>query len=62
MTDALPYFVSTDDEVDLPWSRSGIPARRRAAPDGLVLFDRLLQLAQIDRKYCYVSASPRLYR
>lgn len=50
MSSALPYFVSDEGEAELPWSQSGIPSRRRAAPDGLVLFDRLLQLAQIDRK------------
>lgn len=60
MSDALPYFVASEDEGDLPWSRSDIPSRRRAAPDGLVLFDRLLQLAQIDREA--VSITSRRYR
>lgn len=50
MSDSLPYFVSSEDAVELPWSRTNVPARRRAAPDGLVLFDLLLQLAQIDRE------------
>lgn len=48
MSSALSYFVSNEDELELPWTRSELPARRRSAPDGLVLFDRLLDLAQID--------------
>lgn len=51
MSDSLPYFVASEDAVELPWSRTNVPARRRAAPDGLVLFDLLLQLAQIDREW-----------
>jgi hypothetical protein len=50
MSEALQYFSSEDGEHELPWVQTTISARRRAAPDGLVLFDRLLQLAQIDRE------------
>lgn len=59
MSDALPQFAWHEAEVELPWSRSSIPSRRRAAPDGLILFDRLLQLAQIDRER--VDAADEMY-
>jgi hypothetical protein len=51
MDDILAYFAGDDAEAAIPWSRSSNAIRktRQALPEGQLFFDRILQLAQIDR-------------
>ena len=51
----LPAFaVSTSTSgSSLPWNASAVSARRAALPDRLLFFDRLLELAQVDRRRNY---------
>ena len=51
MDEILAYFAGNNAETAIPWSKTSNAVRktRQAMPDGLLFYDRLLQLAQIDR-------------